>query len=352
MNYQGFGVPSVTKTLVLALFYVLSGCSQPLLMTICRAVGVANPSSQLYMLFYYMGPASVIIPLLWRSTPWPSDNAILKGCGIALFDLTAQMMNWRGAALAGPTIFAIVYSSVTIWAAVFSRVLLSRRMSHWQWLSIFVVFGGLTLTTTNSMKMGDEVLEGFLLVLLGSAAHSLTYVFSEGVMTVGESRLTVQQNCAVQGSVASSILFVWQLIYTLPHWEKNIEEPIEAAGSSYTEAFGVLILFAMVSFIHAVTFFHTLKYFPAGATSAGVMKGLQAVLVFVFTHIAFCGRQGGQEMCFDRSKLLSLVTVVTGVTGYGLATSDKEKGHWTSFGYESNGYESIQDTDEGFEVNL
>ena len=45
-------------------FYVLSGCCQPLLMTLLKDSGVADPSCQLYMLFYYLGPASIILSLL------------------------------------------------------------------------------------------------------------------------------------------------------------------------------------------------------------------------------------------------------------------------------------------------
>jgi hypothetical protein len=81
--------------------------------------------------------------------------------------------------------------------------------------------------------------------------------------------------------------------------------------------------FALANLVHSVTFFHTLKHYPGGATSAGVMKGLQAVLVFVATHVIFCGRTGGQEMCFSWYKFLSLITVVSGVAMFGVATEHR-----------------------------
>lgn len=89
----------------------------------------------------------------------------------------------------------------------------------------------------------------------------------------------------------------------------------------------IFVLFGLANFIHAITFYHTLKNFLGGATSAGVMKGLQAVLVFLFTHRAFCGREGGSEMCITRTKFVSLVTVVGGVVGYGFATERKKEGY-------------------------
>ena len=78
--------PPMGVTMTYAGFYVLSGCSQPLIMTLFKEAGMADPTCQLYMLFYYLGPASVIFSLLMDPNPnWPSRQTILKGCGIALF---------------------------------------------------------------------------------------------------------------------------------------------------------------------------------------------------------------------------------------------------------------------------
>ena len=68
-------------------------------------------------------------------------------------------MNYTGSAMAGPTLFAIIYSSVTVWAAVFSRVLLARRMGRLQWTGIVVVFAGLTVTAFDSLTLGGGVLQ-------------------------------------------------------------------------------------------------------------------------------------------------------------------------------------------------
>jgi drug/metabolite transporter (DMT)-like permease len=332
---------SVTVTMINAGLYVLSGCSQPLLMTICKNAGLADSSSQLYMLFYYLGPASVVVTLWGQQTSWPSTKTIMKACGIALFDICAQSLNYTGASLAGPTIFAIVYSSVTVWTAMFSRLFLKRSMNSWQWVAIVIVFGGLTLTATDSMQMGDSVVRGLLLVVFGSMMHALTYVFSEIVMTVGDEKLSVRQNCAVQGIVAASSLFLWQIIYTLPRWQEKIWGPMQAAETTMVQALSIFLVFALANLIHAMTFFHTLRHFPGGATSAGVMKGLQAVLVFVVTHVAYCGRTGGAEMCFSQAKFLSLFTVVGGVIGYAVATQERTKnGSATTHG---RGYERIED---------
>ena len=82
----------------------------------------------------------------------------------------------------------------------------------------------------------------------------------------------------------------------------------------------LLSSFAISNFVHSLSFFYTLKHFSGGSTSAGIMKGLQAVLVFVVTSALYCGRLGGSEMCFSVWKLASLLVVVTGVMVFGHAT--------------------------------
>mmetsp|Transcript_15809 Transcript_15809/g.27530 ORF Transcript_15809/g.27530 Transcript_15809/m.27530 type:complete len:235 (+) Transcript_15809:3-707(+) len=193
-------------------------------------------------------------------------------------------------------------------------------MSFWQWLAVLVVFAGLTLTATDSLTLGKDVAKGSFLVMIGSAMHALTYVMSEAIMTLGDDKLSIFQNTGIQGTVAAVAFIFWQLIYTLPHFETKVWEPMQVAGTSILYALILLTAFGFANLIHSITFFHTLLHFPGGATSAGVFKGLQAVLVFLFTHLLYCGKVGGPEMCFSRPKFLSLVTVCGGVLGYGYAT--------------------------------
>lgn len=218
--------------------------------------------------------------------------------------------------MAGPTIFAIIYSSVTIWTAVFSQLLLGRMMHFRQWVFVLLVFSGLGITATNSVNTGDNVLTGSLLVIFGSAVHGMSYVLSEGIMTVEEEKMSVVQNNFVQSSFSGGLLLVWQFVYTLPHFDEAVWSPMQDADTTVLYAFVLLGGFSVLNIIHSLTHFHTLKHYPGGATSAGVMKGLQAVLVFVFTNLFYCNRLGGPEMCFSDTKFFALVTVCGGVLGY------------------------------------
>ena len=315
--------PAASVTLSVAALYVLSGVTQPLLMTLAKEAGLADPTCQICMLFYYLGPASVLFSL--RSKNTISQRALFKSAFIACFDLSSQTLNYTGSAMAGPTIFAIIYSSIAVWTAVFSRVLLSRSLTPWQWLGVLTVFGGLAITGFDSVSMGRDVFRGSCLVTVGSMMNALTYVMSEAVMTKGDEPLSAQVNCAVQGIVGSLVLLVWQVVYTRPRFDSLIQQPMKIVHTSNTRAVCILLSIGVANFIHYICFFHTIKFVWGGSTSAGVMKALQAVLVFLVTSLAYCGRMGGEEMCFSLLKFVSLVIVVFGVLLFGKATAQAGK---------------------------
>ena len=375
-----------TITWINAAVYILSGVTQPLLMEEAKKAGLTNKKCQLYMFFYYIGPASAVLTLLFdnqkernnnddninnrkrikadnvddvgggaassttssSSSPTITSTSSLSwstlrniAC-VALLDIVAQTMNYTGSTMAGPTIFAIVYSSVTVWCAIFSRCVLGRDTSSLQWIGVCLVFSGLCVTGITSVSLGPNVVRGALLVTVGSALHALMYVFSESVMntTTTATRITTNNNnnnnnnnreekkekvssvtyCAIYGSVACGGYGLWQLVYTQRHFQPLILEPMEIANTTVEQAGIILCSISFVSLIHSVTFFHTVKYCPGGATSAGVMKAFQAVLVFVATSLVFCGNIGGTEMCFTTGKLISLLIVVVGVLVFGKAT--------------------------------
>ena len=327
--------PAMVMTFLYALIYIVSGSTQPLLMYMAKDVGIADPRCQLYMVAYYIGPACMGFTFLPSSSSFRISKSHVKAAGIACLDVMAQSINYTGAILAGPTIFSIVYSSVTVWTALQSRFVLGRWLSPLQWCSVFIVFGGLLLLKNSATDNGKDVMDGTILSVIGSAMHALTYVLSEAVMTTGE-KLSVRVNCFIQGLVACSFFMVWQLLFTVRHFEEYIESPMKEAKATVNQALFILFLIAVANLIHALSFFHTLRHFPGGSTSAGVMKGLQATLVFVTTAVAFCGRRGGEEMCFSFNKFISLIVVSIGVSVYGFATSlnsrDKRRTSYETIG--------------------
>jgi len=76
--------PGSLKTWWNAAFYVLSGCCQPLLVTLLKEAGLADSKCQIYMLFYYILPAISTLPLLLgdaRQSSWPTRRSVFKASG-------------------------------------------------------------------------------------------------------------------------------------------------------------------------------------------------------------------------------------------------------------------------------
>lgn len=344
-------------TEVVAALYVLSGISQPLLISTMKNAGIADPSAQLYMFFYYAGPSLFLITF-WLprfsdpSKPPPSLRVLTQCAGVALFDITAQILNYTGAGLAGATIFAIVYSSVTIWTALFNRIFLQRRLTPHQWGSIGAVFIGLCLTAWNATNPATRtssvpVAWGTICILVGSCMHGGFYVMSDAIMqplheSSGRHFLYPREMTALQSAVACFCLGLWQLVYTWPRWHELVDTPMRIAGTTIWGALRLFLLFACANMLHASTFFFTIAHYPGGSTSAGVFKGLQAVLVFVVAHWMFCDSDT-PEMCWSLSKLISLIMVVTGVIIYNAEQRHKpQTEHSTSRARTS--YDSISTT--------
>lgn len=314
-------------------------------MSLAKEAGLADRSCQLYMFFYYAGPACVASGMLRAGDDSDYDGEeseenisgeensttvatrrmrLIKVGLIAVIDVVASTMNYTGSTMAGPTIFAIIYSSVTVWCALLSRILLGRRMIPSQWFGVALVFGGLAATATDSISFGPSVFNGAAMIVFGSAFHALMYVLSESVMK--GACMSPLRFCAIFNCVGCAMLFLWQVVYTRPRMQKLILDPMHEANVSIGYGLFILLSIAGMSFVHSLTFFQTVRNFPGGATSAGVMKALQAVLVFVATTLAFCGRLGGREMCFTVAKFISLVVVVVGVLIFGKATDVMKNG--------------------------
>jgi hypothetical protein len=148
------------------------------------------------------------------------------------------------------------------------------------------------------------------LVLLGAGAHYTEKPLFRHSEPTG---LSVRETTAIQACTACLLAAVWQLCYTVRHLNEVVVRPARDAGTSVAFALLLYSIFGTSNIVHATSFFYTLQHYPGGATSAGLFKGLQAVLVFLATHFLYCGRIGGAEMCFTLKKLTALVAVVGGV---------------------------------------
>jgi len=311
--------PAAASPLVLLCLvaYLGSGISQPLAMSAVRLAGLGDTTCQLYMLPYYLGQAATGLLAVCEPSPrrrW-SSFPLHRCAAIALVSAVAQNMNYAGNMLAGSAIFAVVYSSVTVWCALLSRLLLQRVLNPAQWAAVLLVFFGLALAGLGARSDGSQVLVGAGMVVVGSFLHAFTHVVSE-LVSVRGGKVPPQINCCVQGLTACLVVGAWECVYTLPHLDKVLE-PAQTAGTSLQTAVLLLGSLAVGNFVHAASFFYLLA--RIGAVSAGVAKALQAVAVFLLSHVLYCEQDASQ--CLTPAKTTSLVVVVSGALAYALATA-------------------------------
>jgi hypothetical protein len=132
---------------------------------------------------------------------------------------------------------------------------------------------------------------------------------------VGRHHLLPHENSAIQAVVAFTGSLLWQVFYTAPRWQELILRPMLANGTTTVRAWTLLLAFGGANLFHSYAFYFTLAHYPGGSTSAGVLKGLQAALVFVAAHWFYCSTDS-PGMCFSLPKLFSLVVVTSGVVLY------------------------------------
>lgn len=79
----------------------------------------------------------------------------------------------------GSGLFQVAFSSVAIWSALYSRVILKRPINRIQWLGIGIVTLGLVLSPLSAQNSSSSPLTGILLTLLGAQFYALSYILNE-----------------------------------------------------------------------------------------------------------------------------------------------------------------------------
>lgn len=291
-------------------------------------------------------------PILDPSSPETSSRAIphLLILLLCILDVISASMNFTGLLYAGSAIFTVVYSSMTMYTAVFSWIILNRSLRVLQWVGIWVIVVGLSLTSvfvpstvgpevtnvdkntspvgaTTADHLASEVMSeasrislGIFLVVCGSLFHSLSYILSEIVLTTFKESVTPVGLSTTVGFFGCAVFGAWQIIYTMPRFQLLVIDEIAKHNGVYWVILICFIVLVCSSLVHAVCFFSLIQ--RVGSTTTGVLKGVQSVLVFVLSHYFFCNLQPAQ--CFTELKGVSLGLVLMGVFLYSYFQEDKD----------------------------
>lgn len=235
-------------------------------------------------------------------------------CFITATEGIAQIFLLNGMMLAGASIFTVIYSSITIYTAIFSYLVLGRRLAVGQWMGIFITVFGLGLASEGAGKEGSTIVAGVCLISIGSIMHSLIYVLTEYLMGHVEDPCEPEMLGSMLGLIAVGMNMSWQIVYTIPRWDTLVLQNIETHNGDIRIVLLCYLGIVLSSLGHSFCFFRLLK--SAGSTTTGMMKCVQAVGLFLASHFAFCGINPHE--CFTMDKAGSLVIVLTGVMLYSI----------------------------------
>lgn len=290
--------------------YVFSGVCIPLLIELISLNGGCETTTFLIALPNSIGACFLI--LLNKSARYKGTVRWKPIIVIAILEATSQAVVLDGLILAGSAIYTVAYSSVTMYTAVLAYLFLQKKLHPFQWIGVALVMCGLSLVSIGANQDGPDAVLGVVLILAGSLTHSINYVSSEYLLTQCEDPIEPELLAFFLGTMGSCFNMMWQIFYTIPHYETLIVQPIQAAnGNVAVILFGYFFL-TLANAMHALCFYNLLRYI--GSTSTGLTKGLQSVLVFVFSHLIYCHWIASQ--CFTWSKGLSLVVVLSGIYLY------------------------------------
>lgn len=336
----------------MSFLFVLSGVLQPILAEVLTYNGAFNKSTLLLVLPNCIGMSFTILTNMnglktIKYVKWKEITIL------AIYDVVSQALCMVGLVYAGSSIYIVIYSSTTVFAAMWSKIILSKSLSSHQWIGVCIMVFGLGVTalkdlevpsTPAEMSVHHDDLIGICCILIGASVHALTWILIEkytqsyitsdhidmnrdidienesgkyGEMEDLEHTGKVKTPapeliCSIMGWYGCAIYGFWQVVYTLPHYNELLLEPIQQKNGNFVEielAFAMLIF---VCFIHAIAFYSLLQ--RIGAVSTGVMKGIQTISVFVISHFAFCKYQESQ--CFTRLRGASLILVIIGIFCY------------------------------------
>lgn len=303
----------------LLFLYVASGTLQPILIEVLTYNGACEKSTFLFILPTYIGMSMSLLSNMkavkYGKIRW------FKMILLAIIELCSAALCFTGLVSAGSAVFTVIYSSVTVYTALFSRLFFGRELHYMQWGGVFMVMLGLTSSSIGASFGGNEGEEdvgiGIIMIIIGSMFHSLVYILTESILK-SENPVAPEFLGSFMGGVGVVIFGLWQVFYTFPRFQDLILDKIDAHDGDFKVIAMTYTALVIVNLVHGVCFYHLIK--SVGSTTTGILKGVQSVVVFVISHFAFCSLQKSQ--CFTSSKGASLVVVVCGVTFYSIFKLD------------------------------
>jgi len=265
--------------------------------------------------------------------------------------VVASVCDWLGTVgttigltLSGSAIFGIVFSSVSIWAALFARALLGRVLSGTQMAGIAIVTAGLVVSgwgENAETEEGQRVVLGIWLSVAGTICLGLEYVLIEMAMETARAEAAIRRALregndrggdkedgdewededededdeflvmdymVYMGVIGLALSLLYHAVYTAPRWQELVAGPVAEEGSTPGYLAVLFITQAFSNFAHNLSWFVVVE--REGSVATGLLQGGKAVALLLGSAAAFCHRQ--QSQCLTPTKIAATVIVVGG----------------------------------------
>lgn len=218
----------------------------------------------------------------------------------ALFDASAQALDYVGQVKGGYMLFTIFHSSVTVFSCGIAVLMLKTKISLPQWGGVFLIVAGVLSTAVPqpiAVPEDGSFWVGLICSVTGSLSLAASYPFSELVFVRGskeaDGAISEEMACCV-GSLFNSIIYTaWSLVYTAPRWQEAVLDYAKPGEEHYMV--GGYVLYGVMVASHSLSFWMSIH--KLGTVPTAVAKGAQQAGVFLFSHIIYCSRD--KYECID-----------------------------------------------------
>ncbi|PFH31914.1 transporter/permease protein [Besnoitia besnoiti] len=317
--------------------FLLAYCVQPLLVDALKFEGAAATSACLYLIPHFLGMLCVVFspnesrrlattPRGLQGRKWPlhvrelhlNRRAWKKAFFVAGIDLLHQAAEKAGLVLCGSGVYVLISSSSIVWTALISACILRRRFSPFQWFSLLLICGGISMKASDlTFEMHNEESVGVVVTLLSAILQGLTFVVNEKFMTSSNNPVSGPSLVFMMGVICSSLLMAWTCLWTLPNFQVLIVDRVRERGGSPVRIAAIMFGLFCSGAVHSSTLWYIVK--RLGAVTSGVLKGVKTASVFLLGHVFFCHLQASQ--CLTPVKTASAAVCVGGVILYYVAAS-------------------------------
>ena len=253
-------------------------------------------------------------------------------------DILGQTCAQLAIELCGSGLFMVIYSSITVFAALFRWYFYAKQLTWKQWTGVIIITVGLCITALGGKDGVDDssegsvdsaaasdhakvanIITGMFFALLSAIFYAWVYVWTEQLMKGNFSAAkddlapSPMGLATFSGFVGTLATTTYIAIFVGPHWDTLIIEPARMEQSSYTSVRLVYVVLLLACGLHNTSIVYVGKS-GGGAVATGVNKAIQTISVFIVSALAFGRAHHEQQFSFEKG--LGVAFVIGGVLFY------------------------------------